>query len=209
MSNINQSVIGVIAAISLVLGADIPEAKCQVSYAKGYRDGYHHGYHNGFVNGYSNGYRGSYCGCGFTPSCWYGPVYYGPYFYHFYPPISPVNEVNEKEEQSTHPDVTPSTLRRPTSQPSRREAYVRVSVPQNSQVYINGHLTTMSGRIRTFSTPSLQLNKTYTLVIKAQKRQGSTTIEQAKRVVLTAGETKHLSFDFDQADSNSVASKSQ
>ncbi len=47
------------------------------------------------------------------------------------------------------------------------EAQVEVRVPAKATVWFNGELTTLTGPIRCFFTPPLQLGKVYTYQVKA------------------------------------------
>lgn len=79
--------------------------------------------------------------------------------------------------------------------------YLTVSVPGNSNLYVNGKLTTSTGSVRQFVSRGLVAGKSYKFDIRAelQAADGQTLTEQ-RSVVVTAGAREQLQIAF--ADSN-------
>ncbi len=83
---------------------------------------------------------------------------------------------------------------------AKTETSVTVKVPSNAQVTLAGHITSATGRTRTFTTAALEEGAEwddYTVLV-TYERDGR-TLTQEQTITLKAGESRTLEFDFDAA----------
>ena len=89
-------------------------------------------------------------------------------------------------------DETTSTIN------SRGNSVLQVSVPAESRVYVNNRLTKTTGGSRSYVSKNLKLGKSYTFNVQAVIERDGKEISLTKEVVLRAGITSNVNFDFDQ-----------
>jgi uncharacterized protein (TIGR03000 family) len=78
-----------------------------------------------------------------------------------------------------------------------RQGVLSVSVPGDARVFVNGAHTTSGGTERNYVSRGLTAGASYTYSVRAELDRDGETVEETKTVVLRAGETSSLSFDFD------------
>jgi uncharacterized protein (TIGR03000 family) len=131
----------------------------------GYHGGYYHGgYYYGPYHHYGYGpYYGFGIGIGF-----YGYPYgaYAPYYgvYGYAPPTVVVSPP-DGYASPTPPSTTPQN-------PPQRDnaAHLQLMVPENAEVWVDGAPTKQTGTVREFTSPPLELGKSYTYMISVRYR---------------------------------------
>ena len=71
-------------------------------------------------------------------------------------------------------------------------------MPAESRVYVNNRLTKTTGGSRSYVSKNLKLGKSYTFNVQAVIERDGKEISLTKEVVLRAGITSNVNFDFDQ-----------
>jgi len=145
------------------------------------------GWYGGYSPYYSNGGYGyspyySNGGYGYSPSYTYGysqPYYYGDTFsspsYFSSPTLT-------GEETAETPDMGD-------------RAFIQVRVPENAQLFFEGDQTNQTGAMRTFISPALQPNKTYTYEIRARWNDNSGQgMDRSRKVTVQAGRRTFVDF---------------
>lgn len=175
-----------------------------------------HGGHGGFAHHHGHGYRygGFYPGFGFGLGLGYGLGYgYAPFVYGGYgygglypayaprvvvvvppakPPAAPA-ELPLSDIPNAGQTIPPATTLPPPTA-SGGAAYLRVRVPADAVLWIDGDPTDQKGAERTFATPELEPGKVYVYEVKARWAQGGQPVEQTLQVEVRAGRTSTVSF---------------
>ena len=73
-------------------------------------------------------------------------------------------------------------------------AFFNVNVPEDAEIYVNGHLTQKTGRHRTFKSNVVE-DVDYQFEVRAEWVVDGQIIEQTKTMTLRAGQKKLLNFD--------------
>jgi uncharacterized protein (TIGR03000 family) len=160
-----------------------------------YGGGYHHG-------GYYPGFYGF--GLGLGLGLGYAPYYYGGGYYPYY-----------GGSYSTYPDYypggvggyayleTPVPYRSfypppatdvPTNAPADNKAHIRLMVPAEAEVWIEGDKTSQSGTMREFVSPPLAPDNNYTYEIRAQWMENGKPVDQTRKVTVRAGALTVVDF---------------
>lgn len=72
---------------------------------------------------------------------------------------------------------------------------VIVKVPDaNAQVWVQGKLTTMTGRERVFTSPPLESGFAYSYEVRARWREGNDNIDRTRTVSVRPAERVHVDF---------------
>jgi uncharacterized protein (TIGR03000 family) len=77
-------------------------------------------------------------------------------------------------------------------------AQIVVSVPADASVTVDGKATVSTSTVRTFETPTLTSDKTYSYTFKAEFSREGKTVTVSKKVTVKAG--KIVNLDLNQAD---------
>jgi len=207
-----------IFAIAALLSASSPANAYPWGY-HGYRP-YYGGYYSGFYPGYgfgyghhhwggnypSYGYRSSYPGYGgysYYPSYGYSSYYPG---YGNYPPryTYPSYPAPIAYSNPTPTIVNPGIVRSGATTNSTSMYYappatdntarLRVLVPADAQVWVDGYATTKTGATREFTSPALDPARNYTYEIKARWMKEGAPVEQTRRVNVQANKTTTVDF---------------
>jgi uncharacterized protein (TIGR03000 family) len=149
--------------------------------------------------GYGYGYPGYYrsgvsIGIGGSP---YGYGYYDPYAFPRYAPrtayIAPSYVVTPRANLEYYSQPA-------YSQPaySADEARIRVTVPSaDARVWLDDYETRQKGTQRSFSTPSLTRDRTYSYSVKATWEENGKEVSRTRQVDVKAGQ--ETAVDFSQA----------
>ena len=81
----------------------------------------------------------------------------------------------------------------------RNQGLLRVAVPQNAKVFVNGHKTSSKGINRAFMSEGLKPGFQYTYEVKAEVSVDGKPEVQTKTIALRAGQMAKVSFDFAKA----------
>jgi uncharacterized protein (TIGR03000 family) len=180
----------------------------------GGRGGYGYGY-----RGYGYGYRGGYgvgIGIGFYPGYPYGyypyPGYVAPYPVPVVVPVVPTVSGVPAVPAVAEPKVLPApnvdepTLsaapavpnNSPTSAVSTKAnndtALVRVLLPADARLWLQGEATSLTGSERVFASQPLTPGMAYTYQIKARWTQNGRPVEQSATVKVFANKTTTVEF---------------
>lgn len=74
------------------------------------------------------------------------------------------------------------------------QAMLKVSVPEDALVYVNGLLTKSTGTSRSYMSRGLNRGFQYTYEVRAEMMRDGQKVEETKVVQLQAGETRELAF---------------
>jgi uncharacterized protein (TIGR03000 family) len=77
------------------------------------------------------------------------------------------------------------------------EAILRLNVPEEAKVYVNGRLTKTPGAIRSYESKGLTADRAYHFKIKAVIERDGKQLVRSKLVSLQAGQVKDTLLDFD------------
>jgi uncharacterized protein (TIGR03000 family) len=121
---------------------------------------------------------------------------YGGYSGYGVPVPGPVTTAPGVVAPGRVPEVTPPPLeKRPIPKIDEQvRARVRVDVPADARLYIDGQLMRTAGRGRTFQTPPLAPGKAYFYDVKVEIDRDGRTMADTQRVVVRAGQM--VSADF-------------
>jgi uncharacterized protein (TIGR03000 family) len=154
---------------------------------------YNRGYGSGYYgSGYGNGFYGSGYGSGYYGGSNYGHYsqpYYGnyaqPYYasdYYYSPSIVQTQGLNVY--QSSYEPAQSTT-----------SATVIVLVPQpDATLWFNGAATTQRGMERSFATPPLDSNSSYSYTVRARWMENGQTVERERRVNVQPGQSVAVDF---------------
>jgi uncharacterized protein (TIGR03000 family) len=155
-----------------------------------FHDGHFHG--NNFFLGVGFypwwGWGGYGWGGGYYGAGWYDyPGYYSNYGNGYYTTAS-----NYYDYQSAPSDNATTSS---TAQPlSANAVALRIFVPEDAKIWIQGEATKQQGPVRFFESPELTPGMQYTYDIRAQWTEGGKLLEKTKRVPLHAGDRLTVSF---------------
>ncbi len=97
----------------------------------------------------------------------------------------PVDEYN-----SGAPEIAPAT------EPATTGAgLIKMLVPKDAVVYVNGYRTKQTGEVRTFAAKNLEVGETYAFEIRVVAVRDGRTYEDVQSTTLTAGDTSSLAFN--------------
>jgi uncharacterized protein (TIGR03000 family) len=80
------------------------------------------------------------------------------------------------------------------SNPNPNQAYVRLQVPQDAEVWFDGQKTQSTGPDRLYVTPPLDRSKNYSYEIKARWMENGQPVERTRTVNIQAGTQASESF---------------
>lgn len=150
--------------------------------AQHHHGGYHHG---GFY---------------YYPSHHYSYSYHYPYYYypstayypsHYYPNYVPYYTYRPAPTtyQSFYPPLTPTV---PVE--AERVAHIEIRVPASAKIWFDGVETKQGGTLRTFISPPLATDSSFTYEVRAAWTQGGQEVSQTRRVVVRAGDNVTVEF---------------
>lgn len=110
-----------------------------------------------------------------------GPTYVGPGMTNPTPPPS-----------STPPaEVTPAPKKTGTEQARAR---VRIELPADAKLYVDGVLTKTGSAVRVFQTPELSANQTYFYELRAEVVRNGQTLTESRQLLVRPGNIATASF---------------
>lgn len=142
---------------------------------------------SGYRGGYYGGYRGGYYYGGYYSPYYYGRSYYYTPSYYYSTPVysTPVVVPTTEVRQSFY--NTPAA--------TQETATVRVLVPvPNAQVWFDGTPTNQGGMERTFQTPPLDPNGTYSYMVRARWTQNGQAVDRQQRITVQPGQAHSVDF---------------
>jgi uncharacterized protein (TIGR03000 family) len=158
---------------------------------------FHNGnFHNGFHSGVFIGVGYGGYGYGYGPGLYAYPSYgYGGYYSDSYSyPTTVYNNntyvVPPNQSQYYSPEQAPMPMRKA----SDNKARIRVRVPADAALWIDGEPTRQTGEAREFITPALEPETTYTYTMKARWMQGNEPVERTIKVDVQANQTSIADF---------------
>ena len=128
---------------------------------------------------------------------WYDPWYYG-YGYDSYGAY-PSGYTSFYQGPAIYPDQQQGAYANLGAQaptPSRDEntAMIAVRVPQNAEIWFDGHQTSRTGTVRQFETPPLQPGEEYGYDVRARWNENGRQIDRTRHVTVHAGDRFGLNF---------------
>jgi uncharacterized protein (TIGR03000 family) len=90
---------------------------------------------------------------------------------------------------SSAPEVTSRYA--PTAATS---AHIKVAVPADAAIWIDGAPTTQTGTLRQFVSPPLSPGRRYSYEVKARWQEGGQTVTRSRRATFGAGDEITLTF---------------
>lgn len=92
-----------------------------------------------------------------------------------------------------------------TPLPTTGAGVIRMLVPEDAVVYVNGYRTKQKGAVRTFAAKKLQVGETYAFEIRVVAVRGGQTYEDVQTTTLTAGDSTALAFNLTLRDNEAYA----
>jgi uncharacterized protein (TIGR03000 family) len=92
---------------------------------------------------------------------------------------------------TTPPEETPLPKKKPMEQ---ARAHVRIELPADAKLYVDGVLTKTGSAVRTFQTPELAPNQTYFYDMKAEIVRDGRTFAESRQVLVRRGAVANTSF---------------
>jgi uncharacterized protein (TIGR03000 family) len=89
-------------------------------------------------------------------------------------------------------EVTPDPKIKKSEEQTR--AKVRIEIPADAKLFVDGQLMKTSSAVRMFKTPVLEPNQTYFYELKAEVIRNSQTFTEVQQLVVRAGEQASASF---------------
>ncbi len=99
-------------------------------------------------------------------------------------PALPADSLLDSEEVEEIPAV-----------PATGAGVIRMLVPADSVVYVNGYRTKQKGEVRTFAAKNLEVGENYSFDIQVVAVRNGKTFVDSKKVTLTAGDSTALAFN--------------
>jgi uncharacterized protein (TIGR03000 family) len=78
--------------------------------------------------------------------------------------------------------------------PNENAVYIRVQVPPDAEVWVEGQKTTEKGPVRFFESPPLTPGRKYVYHIKARWTEDGREVEQTREVPVYAGDKFSINF---------------
>lgn len=100
---------------------------------------------------------------------------------------------------------SPNQSLTPTPGVPRNSILMKVTVPPEAFVYINGMLTQQQGEQRVFVSADLELDRSYSYELKAEFIREGVVVTRTKQVVAKTGDRVPVAFDFDAPETPAVA----
>lgn len=93
----------------------------------------------------------------------------------------------------------------PAPAPVNNSGVIRMLVPEDSIVYVNGYRTKQTGALRSFAARQLELGETYSFEIRVVAVRDGRVYEDVQTTTLTAGDSTSLAFNLKLNDSEVYA----
>ena len=102
-------------------------------------------------------------------------------------------------------DSYPEQIPTPMPDSNLNTGVIRMLVPEDSVVYVNGYRTKQKGEIRSFAARELEEGQTYSFEIRVVAMRDGRLYEDVKTTTLTAGESSSLAFNLKLVGSETLA----
>jgi uncharacterized protein (TIGR03000 family) len=143
---------------------------------------------------------------------YYGPYYYVPYYPAYIPPVY-VRPVTASAGNQARPatmygagqtsaggnrpdyyseDYAGATVTTPTADP--KTARIRIRLPADAELWIDGSRKATAGTVREFETPELDPERVYTYAVRARWLEDGITVEKSIKVKAFAGNRVTVNF---------------
>jgi uncharacterized protein (TIGR03000 family) len=83
----------------------------------------------------------------------------------------------------------------PAPRPKQASAGVRIELPADARLFVDGVLMKTSSAVRLFQTPVLDPNQTYSYELKVELTRNNQTYADTQRIVVRPGELASASFN--------------
>jgi uncharacterized protein (TIGR03000 family) len=166
------------------------------AYYPGYFGGYSYGHYPGYYGGYSYGYYpGYYRGYSYG----YRPYYYGysyPYSYYGYGRsyVSTPDTAVTRTSAYRAPDGGTVSNASYGERTNDRRAHLRVEVPADAKVWLDGVAMKSRGKVRDFYSPVLKNGKKYKYEVRARWKENGKTVDETKTVHVRANDWSKIDF---------------
>jgi uncharacterized protein (TIGR03000 family) len=160
------------------------------------------GYYPGYYSPYYSSPYGYYS---YPYNSWYGYPYPGYYPYRNYSwsyyPSSSDNYLNRPYPASSY-------IYQPAAEPTNTEqpVMVRVRVPADAEIWLNGTKTTATGPVRDFVSPRLEPGN-YEYEIRARWMQNGRPVEQTRKITVRPGERREVDFAVNTSRDKATAAR--
>jgi uncharacterized protein (TIGR03000 family) len=99
-------------------------------------------------------------------------------------------EIQSDVPTEVNPEAGPS--------PAGDSAQLKVRVPADARIIVNGQLTTSTGRDRRYVSRGLEQGRNYRYELRAEIKREGRTVHRTRVVTLTAGKQTDVTFRFDE-----------
>ncbi len=199
----------------MILGVGLLVASAGSAQAHSYYHGFHHHHHHHKHRvGFSISIGSPFRHYGFSSFSYYSPSWYGyrsyPSYswsypsYASYPVYVPtyssysVGVPVERRASYYYYDTPPASRSQPAPEAAvagRNHVRLEVVLPDpNAEVWVEGQKTTTTGRVRTFESPELQPNRSYTYNLRASWMQDGRPVTQDRQVQVVTGRSTTVDF---------------
>ncbi len=97
------------------------------------------------------------------------------------------------------------TVPTPQANPNLGAGILRMLVPADSVVYVNGYRTKQTGEVRTFAANNLEVGETYTFEVRVVALRDGEIYEDVQSATLTAGSNAALAFNLTLKENQAYA----
>jgi uncharacterized protein (TIGR03000 family) len=95
----------------------------------------------------------------------------------------------------TKPEVTPPPVeKKKITDDQEARVRVRIDVPEDAKLYVDGQLMRSTSARRVFQTPTLQVGRVYFYDVRVEIERNGQTMSDAQRLIIRPGQEASLSF---------------
>ncbi|MBP5620767.1 MAG: TIGR03000 domain-containing protein, partial [Thermoguttaceae bacterium] len=116
---------------------------------------------------------------------------------------TPAMPAEQLDQSSPVPQFDSSPEDVPANKTS--SSFIKMLVPEDSVVYVNGYRTKQSGALRTFAARNLEYGETYEFEIRVVAIRNGRTFEDVQTTTLTAGDSTSMAFNLTLRDNEAYA----
>ncbi|MBR4751436.1 MAG: TIGR03000 domain-containing protein [Thermoguttaceae bacterium] len=117
-------------------------------------------------------------------------------------PAVPAAEMNDEDQSRPIDTFNSAPEEDPTNDSS---SFIKMLVPEDSVVYVNGYRTKQKGALRTFAARNLEFGETYEFEIRVVAVRNGKTFEDVQTTTLTAGDSTSMAFNLTLRDNEAYA----
>ncbi len=108
-------------------------------------------------------------------------------------PAVPAAEMDDLDRPTAVPEFDANPEDVPANKTS--SSFIKMLVPEDSVVYVNGYRTKQTGALRTFAARNLEFGETYEFEIRVVAVRNGKTFEDVQSTILTAGDSTSMAFN--------------